>query len=177
MGLASWLWALPCASLCARPVSRGTAFPSPLGSTGSLGRGWRPQPSSHTHGHRPCGCRGAPPPGPPHNLRPGRVRAGRCACVSVVLPHSPACIRPTETTASSRLWRQSGGGPRGQGPGSGLPGGEEPQGRAEYDLEASLGLLEHSPCSEDPPGSVRMGPPYVGALLSGDSPFLKFSFE
>jgi hypothetical protein len=64
----------------------------------------RATPVPRTHGRRPCGCTGVLPPAPPRSRRPRRPRpAGRCACASAGLPHSPACTRPTGTTASSRL--------------------------------------------------------------------------
>lgn len=71
--------------------------------------------SPRTHGRRPCGCTGGPPPAPLRSRRPRYpVRAGRCASASAGLPRSPAYTRPIGTTTSSRLV-----GTRGQSQGRG----------------------------------------------------------
>lgn len=81
--------------------------PQPFSPPGRLGPSIWPRPGParpRTHGHRPCGCTGGPPPAPPRSRRPPRrARAGRCASASAGLLRSPACTRPTGTTASSRL--------------------------------------------------------------------------
>lgn len=158
MRLASWLWALPCASLYSCPVSRGTTFTAPLGLRGAREGLETPALHAHSRPHafrlqrRPSSRTPSQPPSRPGAGRQVRVRVCSPPPQSRVhSPHRDHSFQPPVET--------SGGGPRGQGPGSGLPGGEEPQGRAEHDSETSLGLLEHSPCSEDPPGSVRMGTP------------------
>lgn len=72
---------------------------------------------------------------------PSRPGAGRQVRVRVCSPPPQSRVHsPHRDHSFQPPVEKSGGGPRGQGPGSGLPGGEEPQGRAEYDSETSLGL-------------------------------------
>lgn len=99
-------WPCPKALLCLGLLPPPGRTPRPLPPLALP----RPRPPLHrpapprTHGRRLCGCTGGPPPAPPRSRRPRRRRqVGRCVSVSAGLPRSPACTRPTETRASSRL--------------------------------------------------------------------------
>lgn len=115
----------------AHPAPRPLPLRAQAPPTRALGPALAQAPPSRTHRRRPCGCTAGPPPGRPRSRCPrGPAKAGRCASASAGRPRSPACTRPTGTTASSRLGGTGAQGSRVQRvtPGS-VPGRDGPRGR------------------------------------------------